>query len=1240
MTTAGPTTAPLLRELIDIPKRVHRGDFVLKLTEGVETKRDEALRSYVVTPQLRVAFTEALDLIKSALDEHSSKSAYLHGSFGSGKSHFMAVLHAMLDGHPAALDRADFGDVVARHRWLGDKRFLLIPYHLTGSESLEAAILGGYVQHVREHHPDQPIPQVYRAQGLLEDARRLRGKLGDEQFLAGLPQQADTGWGDLGQAMTVEKLDEGFAAPIDSAASNELIAKVIEGYFPNYVDSVRGAANAYIPLDQGLSAISRNAKALGYDGVVLFLDELVLWLAGKIGDQAFISRETEKVAKLVEAGDANRPAPIVSFIARQRDLRELGIGAERTGAELQSFHDRLNHWDGRIERITLEDRNLPLIAQERILKPLPGKAEVLEQAFQRTNALPGWVRDVLLGAGDGDAFARTYPFSPAFMDTLVHVSSALQRERTALLLMRQILVNRRDEFRLGQLVPLGDLFDAVADGADQPFTEKLKHEFDEARTLYQRTLRPMLLRDRNLHEDQVAGLAEAEPGVLRAFRSDDRLVKTLLLAALAPDVEALRDLTARRLAALNHGTITTPIPGQEVGEVVRRLRSWASRVAELQVGEGADPSVRLNLVGVNVNAILERVVKIDDQAARRRLVRALLFTELGIKDTGALPVEHPVAWRGSKRVLEVVYGNVRDAHDLRDDVFEPSQEDRWRLLLDYPFDSETHSAADDRTRVHLLRAQLGNRSSVAWLPAFFTQDVIDKVSRLIRVDYLLQERNTLEENTRNIGADDRERARDLLRNLQASLRSELREALKNAYGLVSRPKEEIVQDWQDHLVSMDAAVNPRLDAGRPFADALRSLVDQLYVATYPEHPDFDPQRRGEVVRDADLRTTLTHVRLAADAPEGRIEVDKPHREALRRVAHPLRLGEEHNGPFVVNRHWAEELDRKAAQADLADAELTVRTVRTWLRDLGMERRVENLVIASFAELTHRAWKRAERRMDPPETPDAVADDMVLYRQALPSREHWDLACRRASALTGTDVRATVISPRAVARFARVLSAKIEALRLPAVELVEVLDEHSARLGLDSALPHGRHAIAVAASDLLTSLHTVTDPTVLVTKLAMADLGGVEPVVLSRSLETSREVTSALQHADWPIFGWLDDPAATSIRNDLQAAANAGEHASSMRKALDSAKRALIERFRPAPAATPPSKPAYAPGRPVAQPTARTPVSTASATWSRKTGEATGKLDDVLDELRAFGQANPDAVIEVQFRVVEAQDGLS
>ena len=57
----------LIKDLIDLPTEVHRGDFVLRLTEGV-TKPEETLRDYVVTPQLEKCFDRALDFIKSAID--------------------------------------------------------------------------------------------------------------------------------------------------------------------------------------------------------------------------------------------------------------------------------------------------------------------------------------------------------------------------------------------------------------------------------------------------------------------------------------------------------------------------------------------------------------------------------------------------------------------------------------------------------------------------------------------------------------------------------------------------------------------------------------------------------------------------------------------------------------------------------------------------------------------------------------------------------------------------------------------------------------------------------------------------------------------------------------------------------------------------------------------------------------------------------------------------------------------
>ncbi|MGH8585029.1 MAG: hypothetical protein ACREWE_02185 [Gammaproteobacteria bacterium] len=55
-------------EIFEIPERVHQGDFVLRLTEGIN-RPEETLRDYMVTPQLRVCFDLALSLIKRALEK-------------------------------------------------------------------------------------------------------------------------------------------------------------------------------------------------------------------------------------------------------------------------------------------------------------------------------------------------------------------------------------------------------------------------------------------------------------------------------------------------------------------------------------------------------------------------------------------------------------------------------------------------------------------------------------------------------------------------------------------------------------------------------------------------------------------------------------------------------------------------------------------------------------------------------------------------------------------------------------------------------------------------------------------------------------------------------------------------------------------------------------------------------------------------------------------------------------------
>ena len=103
----------LIRDLIEIPESVQRGDFVLRLAEDL-TRPDVVLDNYVVTPELKLCFDDALSFVRSAIDSRTSKASYLHGSFGSGKSHFMAVLHLILQGNPAARGISELASVNIR----------------------------------------------------------------------------------------------------------------------------------------------------------------------------------------------------------------------------------------------------------------------------------------------------------------------------------------------------------------------------------------------------------------------------------------------------------------------------------------------------------------------------------------------------------------------------------------------------------------------------------------------------------------------------------------------------------------------------------------------------------------------------------------------------------------------------------------------------------------------------------------------------------------------------------------------------------------------------------------------------------------------------------------------------------------------------------------------------------------------------------------------------------------------
>lgn len=1156
-----------IKDLLDLPERVRRGDFVLRLSEGVQ-KADETVGNYVVTEQLVKCFDDALNLIKSSVDGHSSKGCYLHGSFGSGKSHFMAVLHLLLQGHPKARAISQLSSVVSKHNaWTEGRNFLLLPYHMIGKESMEAAILGGYAEKIHELHPNAPTPGVYRAEGILSDADRLRDKMGDEAFFAQLNEGqsgGDDGWGDLASGWTAETYTQAREASPKAESRMRLIGDLVDRFF-----TAARNTSEFVELGDGLSIISKHAKHLGYDAVILFLDELILWLASRAADVQFLNREGPKLVNLMEAQNPDRPIPLVSFVARQRDLKEL-IGDQVSGVDYLRFSDSIEFWEARFATIKLADRNLPAIAEKRVLKPTSESArQKIDAAFEETARMRSQVMDVLLTRDSDKAmFRKIYPFSPAFMDTLVEMSFLLQRERTALKVMLQILIDQKDRLHLGDIVPVGDLFDAIAEG-DEAVSDDIRRRFDYAKKLYEEKFRPMLEQEHKMRFEDLKSLSPEDEKAM-AMRNDDRLVKTLLLAALAPNVEALRGLNASRLAALNHGTIRSPIPGREGQIVLNKCRKWATEVGQLKIGEDpTNPSISVQLSEVDTDSIIDSARGFDNNGNRIRKIRSLLFRELGIEDRDDLMLQHKFTWRGTNRTCQILFQNIRKIpqHSLQ------SKGEDWTVVIDWPFDEEGRGAADDRAQLNdFLEAHPEGSHAFVIQPSFLGHDALRDLGKLVILDQLMKGDN-FSNHTAHLSPANRETARTLLENQRSQLQQRVITYLENAYGISNTAAEALdssnLVDGADHFQSLDPALQLRPPAVANLSQAFADLLDQALQHQFPGHPRFDDEVK---LTPAVLKRVLGEVERATQTPDGRIGVERTNRKEVRQVANPLRLGSMEETHFVLGDYWKNHFNRKQAETGGA---LTVENLRLWMDDpdpSGLPAILRNLVVMVYAVQTNHSFFLHGGAVEP--GLEDLAAEMELRTVELPSEQEWEKARERAGHLFGV-VAPQLISATSVARFSDDVRSVIDEYKPLCERQVQALDQvWSTRSGLKQDAP--RLNSARAAQAITDSLSGRNDRK-LVTTLSAWDNPSTDGAV-GTSLKKAEDVTQALRRVNWEVLETASNlkgahaKAAARILANVHEALEADEHVTALGPKLKALEQEAMRLIQEALKSNPPPPP--------------------------------------------------------------------
>jgi hypothetical protein len=449
-----------------------------------------------------------------------------------------------------------------------------------------------------------------------------------------------------------------------------------------------------------------------------------------------------------------------------------------------------------------------------------------------------------------------------------------------------------------------------------------------------------------------------------------------------PEVEPLKNLTAARLAALNHGTIKAP-PGVDAARLVpNKVRAWAGRVGEIRVGDGPDPVIAVQIVGVDTEAIVEKARVYDNTGNRIRKIRELLFTSLGVEDRDDLFLVHSFVWRGSRRRCDVLDANVRE----RPDETPKAQGDDWKVIIDWPFDDPGHDPSEDHVKLDGFLGRHDSFRTLVWLPVFFAVRTEGDLGKLVILDHLLRGDN-LDQHAQHLSLQDRLSARLILENQRGAPEGTLKLALGAAYGIAREPHPGMLDATHEPAFrSLDRSFAPQVPVG---ADLGKALAQQ-----FPDHPHFERE-----VKKTDCEKVRAEVRKAARAEDGRVPVEKALRPVIKLVVNPLGLGHMGEQYLVLEKAWVTHFNKQLAAEKKTTS--TPRELRDWMdrpRAKGLAPEVGNLLILAFAEQTDRSFTRRGLPYAP--TPDNLPDELGLRLQTLPPEDQWEQAKGRACEVFG------------------------------------------------------------------------------------------------------------------------------------------------------------------------------------------------------------------------------------------------
>jgi hypothetical protein len=718
----------------------------------------------------------------------------------------------------------------------------------------------------------------------------------------------------------------------------------------------------------------------------------------------------------------------------------------------------------------------------------------------------------------------------------------------------------------------------------------------------------------------------------RRFRTDERIIGTLILSALAPEAETLRALTARRLAALNYGTIKVPIPGGEFQLVEQRCRQWAADTGALKfTGSGTDPVISIPLSDVDTSVILDGAKHEDNTGNRLQKIRQLLFEELNIEYENTFQISHRMTWRSTPREAEIRFADVWEA----DNSTLRSEGEIWKVVIDFPFDRDHHTPSDDLNRLEEFRRANRERTrTLVWLPSFFSAGLQTELGRFVVLEFLLSNDERLRQYSSHLSLADRAEAKTVLTNQRDQLKERLRRSLLMAYGVMnSEPgildeAHRLEKDQQ--FQSLDDTVTIRPPTAPNLRAALDNLIEQALDGQYPKHPKFTVKPTNALVQQAYER-----IQEALQSPDSRVAIERGEKAKLLPLLDPMELAHVGEQFLAVKNVWFDRFDPKETQ--LPNRTATVGHLRRWMDEpspMGLPAVLENLVILTYAR--HASRMLTLQGIPAPESLTSLRDDVLLERQQLPEQKIWEEVCERASHIFGV----TVSALPTLANLQK-LDTQVRALNMKhAPDVANYLGK------LRNALPllvgeYGgvdRYRTASCTSALCQAVEKSHKPLELFEVIRLSPV--TVPSAMGEVFKHATRAHRALDQIRPDVFEKLgqiqDEPRASvavGLRQQIQDALRKDEHVTALdgvvSRWLDDAMKLLWDAPRPAAAPAPAPPIAESPELPPAPAQPGTVTTSGSRRVSGRTGWK-GVREEIEREL------SEDAELEITWRIVKKQ----